>query len=161
MFAPTTPFVIATTRHSRDKHGMMIYRASGSNDKEAAHLDRPDELSRALKRHEFALAEYRHRVEANGTPDELERFHSSVVSPTLEECEQLADRGEGEEKRLVEKLRQCHKECVAASYELRNPRQLLFAEEYSMLAEKAKAHEAKCHEVRLALRKYRKGNFPR
>jgi hypothetical protein len=124
-------------------------------------LDLRDELSRALKRHEVALAEYRHRVEANDTPDELERFHSAVVAPTLEECGQLAGRSEGEEKRLVEQLRQCHEECLAASYELRHPRKLIFAEEYNKLAEKAKAHEAKCHEVRLALRKYRKGNLPR
>ena len=82
-----------------------------------------------------------------------------MVSPTLGECEQLAGLSEGEEKRLVEQLRQCHEECVAASYELRHPRKLIFAEEYNKLAEKAKAHEAKCHEVRLALRKYVKITF--
>jgi hypothetical protein len=120
-------------------------------------MDLRDELSRALKRHEVALAEYRHRVEANGKPGDLERLQSSVVAPTLEKCEQLAARSMGTEKRLAEQLRQCHEECVAASYELRNPRKSIFFEEYKKLAEKAKAHEASCHEVRLALRKYRKG----
>jgi hypothetical protein len=83
-----------------------------------------------------------------------------VVAPTLEECEQLGAHSMGEEKRLIEQLRQCHEECVKASFELRNPRKIVFAEEYKKLAEKVKAHEASCHEVRLALRKYRKANDP-
>jgi hypothetical protein len=78
------------------------------------------------------------------------------VAPALEECERLAAPGLGEEKRLVERLRLCHDECVAASYELRHPLKIILAEEYKRLAEKAKALEASCHEVRLALRKYRK-----
>ena len=73
-------------------------------------MDFRAELSLALKRHEVALTEYRHRVEANGKLDELARFHSSVVAPTLEEGEQLAAGSVDEEKRLVEQLRQCHEE---------------------------------------------------
>jgi hypothetical protein len=51
------------------------------------------------------------------------------------------------------------KETLAAFYELRNPSKTILAEEYQRLTKKAKAQEAKCHEVRLALRKYRKGHF--
>jgi hypothetical protein len=111
-------------------------------------VDLLSELSRALKRHQLALEEYRHRVEANGQPDELELFRSSAVAPTLEECEQLVARSMGEEKRLIEQLRQCHEECVKASFELRNPPRSLFPDEYKKLAEKVKAHEASCHEIR-------------
>jgi hypothetical protein len=98
-------------------------------------LDLVNELSRAVKRHQWALEEYRHRVEANVQIDELELFRSSVVAPTLEECEQLAARSKGEEKRLIEQLRQCHQECVKASFELRNPPRSLFPDEYKELAD--------------------------
>jgi hypothetical protein len=119
-------------------------------------MDLRYELNLALLRHENALAEYRRRVEANDKPDELEDFHSSVVVPTLVVCERLAAGSLGEETRLVEQLRQCHEECVEAAKELRNPGRIIFFEEYKKLAEKAKVHQAKCHEVRLALRKHRK-----
>jgi len=121
-------------------------------------VDLCDELKRAVQRQQLALAEYRHRIEANGHPDELEKFHSSVVAPTVDECEQLGARSMVEEKRLIEQLRLCHEECVKASFELRNPPRLVLPEEYKRLAAKVKAHEASCHEVRLALRKYRKAN---
>ena len=117
-----------------------------------------DEISRALKHYHVAVAEYRHRVEAGGQHDELERFHVSVVAPALEECERLAAPSLGEEKRLVEQLRLCHEECVAASHELRHPLKSSTGEEYKKLSEKAKALQANCHEVRLALRKYRKSS---
>ena len=81
-----------------------------------------------------------------------------MVAPALEECEGLAAPSLDEEKRLVEQLRLCHEECVAASYELRHPVKSISAEEYKKLAEKAKVLEANCHEVRLALRKKRKSS---
>jgi hypothetical protein len=60
-----------------------------------------DELSRALKHYKVAVAEYRHRVEVGGRPDELVRFHASAVAPALEECERLTASSMEEEKRLV------------------------------------------------------------
>jgi len=97
-------------------------------------------------------------VEASGRPDELDQFHTSAVTPALEEFERLADGClvEEDHRRLVKQLRQCHEESVAASYELRHPSKSRVFEEYQRLAEKAKALEAHCHDVRLALRKYRK-----
>jgi hypothetical protein len=96
---------------------------------------------RALKRYHVAVAEYRQRVEAGGHPYELERLHVSVVAPALEECERLDAPSLDEEKRLVEQLRLCHEECVAASYELRHPLKSISTEEYR-LSEKAEAPEA-------------------
>jgi len=116
------------------------------------------EISHALQRYETSVAAYRQRVEASGRPDELDEFHASAVTPALEEFERLAGGYLVEEEhcRLVAQLRQCHEESVAASYELRHPSKSRVAAEYQTLAEKTKALEAHCHEVRLALRKYRK-----
>lgn len=61
-----------------------------------------------------------------------------------------------EHRRLVEQLRQCHDESVAALHELHHPSKSRVAKEYQELAEKATVLEANCHEIRLALRKYRK-----
>jgi peptide deformylase len=95
----------------------------------------PDQVTLAIERHKLAWAEYCRLVELNGKPDELERFHSSVVASAREKCRQLAARTVGEEKRLIEQLAQCHEECVAESYELRNPSQLRVAEEYKKLTD--------------------------
>jgi hypothetical protein len=117
-----------------------------------------EELIGALEHYETSVAAYRQQVEASGRPDHLDQFHTSALTPALEEFERLATRSMDEEtdRGLLEQLRQCHKECMAASYELRNPSKSRLAEEYPRLAEKVKALEANCQEVRLALRKHRK-----
>src|SRR5438128_668697 len=119
-----------------------------------------EELDHALQHYEWALAEYQRQLKAGGDYAELQRFQASVIMPALAECDRLAAPIRDEDKRLVEELRQCHEEAMAASRELRNPSKSILSKDYEKLAGKVKALQAKCREVRLALTAYRKKETP-
>ena len=120
-------------------------------------------LSRALEHHAWALAEYQDQTQIGCDLDDLERFRTEVVEPALRECERLrsltrnhTDPIDEGERRLVEQLEKCHQENLGTSRKLSQPRKSMLAEDYIKLAEKSVALRAKFHEVRLALRTYRK-----
>jgi hypothetical protein len=117
---------------------------------------RLEELSRALKRYEEAIAEFRQRVETSDQTDDLDYLHTSIVTPAMEEFERLCSIDEEEHRGLVERLRQCHEASRTATFELRNPPKSISAEEHKVLAAKVKAIEANWHRIGLALIKYRK-----
>src|SRR5205823_4943086 len=79
-----------------------------------------DELDRALAHYEWALTEYRRQLEV-GDPADVQKLHDSVLMPALAECERLAGPTKDKERGLVERLRQCHEESLAANRELASP----------------------------------------
>jgi hypothetical protein len=119
-------------------------------------------LTRALENHTWALAEYRDQMHMGGDRDDLERFRAAVVEPALRECERLRNLTRNNpdstvegERLLIEQLEDCHEENLSTSRELAQPSNSYRFEEFAELADKATALQAKCQEIRLALRKYR------
>jgi hypothetical protein len=121
-------------------------------------------LSRAIEHHSWALAEYQDQIASGSNAHNLELFRVALVEPSLRECERLRAliarnpdlMGDEGERRLVEQLETCHQENLVRSHELSAPRRSMLAPEHRKLEEKAAELQTKCHEVRLALREYRK-----
>jgi hypothetical protein len=120
-------------------------------------------LSRALEHHTWALAEYQDQTQAGCDNDDLEQFKVAVVEPAVRDCERLRSLTQNNpdpiyeaERSLIEQLEECHQENLKTFRELAQPRKSMLLKEFATLAEKATAVQAKCQEIRLALRKHRK-----
>jgi hypothetical protein len=120
-------------------------------------------LCRVLEHHTWALAEYQDQTQAGCASDELEQFKVGVLEPALRDCERLRGLTQNnpdpiyeEERSLIEQLEECHQENLRTFRELSQPRKSMLLKEFTTLAEKATAVQAKCQEIRLALRKHRK-----